>query len=854
MRESRVVLDNLEVPSSRFDTAIEWLLISLLAFMPFAFGVVHAWSEEIVIALSGGIVVFFLLKLVFHPGQGLIWTWGYVPVGLFFLIAMLQLVSLPTWLVNIISPNTVAVRKELLGDLPNAHILLKSMPLSFYPYATKHDLRLLLAVAGVFVVVLNVFRRPDQIKRLLIAIAVIGGFIALLTLAQNLFGNSKIYWFISSKNSKGYSGPFVNHSNYGQFMNLSIGAAFGLLMVKICEAFIDRKITMPVIFEYLSSGSAKLLWLLVAIMGIGTATVFLSLSRGGMVSMLIAIIFTALLIASKRSIKSHSWIMVVMALIAFTCVLYIGFDAVYYRLATLRDFHEAEAGRMQILKDIAVAWTKFPVFGTGLGTHSVVYPMFDRSTITELAEHAENEYAQVAEEMGLIGLGVLIIFGLIVWSNYLRNVRNTNLPICLAAYGLGFGILAILIHSLSDFGQHLPANAVLSAIFCALMLGLAQQRERKRILNSGHRMSSTKSPEGNFEIRHSRFVARPIVLLVVSGIWIWALIGANNFRIAEAHWAKAIDIEKNLVDRDWQGTDAEYADLISNAEMALDYQPENVRYRHWLSVYRWRSISRTADPNIREPVISENSTPMVLNIIDELHRACTLCPTYGPSYSLVGQIKKFILKDDSGGEGIRKGYRLAPCDPIACFVAGYLDVSEGKTEDSIEKFDRAVQLDGSLFRDVSYIYINHLSRPHLAVLSAGDDIGRLSYVVNVLEDMQYHDLAEQTREKIKDLLETKCSQPDAPASALVSLANIYRKEQDNEAAIEYYRHALVLDYGQVYWRLDMARLLAEMERIPEAIHEARICLRLRPQLKAAEKLIADLSVHPSALGQEIESP
>ena len=41
---------------------------------------------------------------------------------------------------------------------------------------------LVLAVAGVFVVVLNVFRRPDQIKRLLMAIALIGGVIAVITI------------------------------------------------------------------------------------------------------------------------------------------------------------------------------------------------------------------------------------------------------------------------------------------------------------------------------------------------------------------------------------------------------------------------------------------------------------------------------------------------------------------------------------------------------------------------------------------------------------------------------------------------------------------------------------------------
>ncbi len=840
MRQYQQIFENSGGPTSRFDIVIEWLIIILLAFMPLAFGVVHPWSEEVVIALSGIIVVCFLLKFVFHQNECLIWTWAYIPVGLFFIIALLQLVPLPVRLVSIISPNTVNISKQLLSDLLSDNNLLKSMSITLYPYATKHALRLLMAITGVFFVVLNVFRRPDQIKRLLMAISVIGGIIAVIALAQNLFGNGKIYWLISFKHCKGYSGPFVNHSNYGQFMNLSIGAALGLFMVKLQEAFSGKKITPPRVLEYLSSKSAYSLWLLCGIISVGTATVFVSLTRGGMVSLLIAVTFTTLLITSRSSKQVPIWIMVIMALVAFTCVLYTGFDAVYDRLSTLRNFHEAEAGRLQILKDIAVIWTKFPAFGTGFGTHSVVYPMFDRSTITAIAMHAENEYAQVLEETGLIGLVLLIIFAVIVWSNYVRIIRNTKSPICSAAYGLGFGILAIMIHSLSDFGQHLPANTTLSAIFCALLLGLNWHRHTAR-----QKQKNTKC---------YRILSSYAILITVPLFWIWVLTGADDARIAESHWKKTLDIEKGLKENNWQGSESKFADLISHAKTASDYQPENVKYRHWLNVYRWHSISKTTDPNTGRTVISKDSTTIVRNIVKELHKARVLCPTYGPPYTVAGQIEKYCLNIDSGGDRIRKGFCLAPCDPVACFVAGCLDISEGKSEQCIEKFQRAVQLDGNLFKEVANIYVKYLNRPYLALASASNNIGRLNYVAGILEDMQYHDLAKQTLQEIQNLLEAECSKPGAPASAFAALANIYIKQQKNKAAIEYYRRALALNYSQVQWRLILARLLAETENIAEAIQQARICLRVRPQLKEAENLIADFAVHPAIIREEIKSP
>lgn len=830
MREYRTILDNAGGMANRLDIVVEWLLTCLLVFMPLAFGVVHAWSEELVVVLSGAIVICFLLGQIVCPGRVLIWSWAYVPVGLFILVAAFQLMPLPSRWVSTISPNTVALKTELLGDLPNADQVFEPMTLSFYPRATAHNLRLVLAVAGVFFVVLNMYRRPDQIKRLLMAVAVIGGVVAAITLAQNLFGNGKIFWFVPTRHGAGRSGPFVNHSNLGQFMNLSIGAALGLLCVKLHEAFGRRRATPARILEYLGCSAARQLWLLMAVMTLCAAAVFISLTRGGVISMLVAITFTTLLFVSRRSLRGNGWIMVIMALVAFTLVLYIGFDAVYDRLALLRDFGKSEGGRLQILKDIWVAWAKFPILGTGLGTHSVVYPMFDRSTIVALAAHAENEYAQAAEETGLVGLGLLIIFGIVVWWSYAATIGRTNLPIRLAALGLGFGLLAILVHSLSDFGQHLPANSTISAIFCALLLVLARHREDARQECQPARV------RGYNALLPSALLAGALV------IGIWSVRGADRARVARSHWQMALDLRETLAARDWKATDLEYASLINLAAAASNAEPDNIEYRHKLNVFRWRSISRLTNPDTGEIVLSEDAMPIAREIVEDFHRARVICPTYGPTYSVVGRIERFVLGDNSGAERIRKGFRLAPCSPTACFVAGCLDVAEGKHEDCVPKFERAMQLDGTLFKSVVNIYANHLSRPNLAISAAGDNIGRLDHVAKVLEDMQYYDLAEQARTRMKQLLETECSRPDARASSFVVLGRIYEKQQDDDAAIECYRRALLLDYGQIHWRLELARLLAKTGRTPEALREAKTCLQLRPQMKAAEQLVGDLSI------------
>jgi len=834
-----VHVEMIDIPDSKFDKAIEWLTIALLAFMPLAFGAVQAWSEEIVVAFAAAITICYLVKLIFEQDVRPVWSWTYVPIALFILVAVLQIIPLPADLVAAISPNTAATKKELLGDLPNAAALLRYMTLSFYPNATRHDLRLVLAVAAVFFVTVNVYRRPEQIKRLLTAVAIIGGTIAALALAQNALGNGKIYWMVPTGHNQAYAGTFVNHSHYSQFMNLSIGAALALVMAKFHEAFVSRKVTPVALAEFLGSPRSRFIWVLIGIIILAMATVVVSLSRGGMFSMLIAGAVTTVVLSASKSLRGRSWVMVLLTLGAFIAVLFIGFDAVCDRLAALSHFNQAEGGRWQIVKDVATAWTRFPLFGTGLGTHEVVYPMFDRSTIPMLASHAENEYAQVAEETGILGLIPLSALFIGVWVNHFRIATVQCIPISSAAYGLAFGLVAIMVHSLSDFGQHIPANAFLSAISVGLLISLSRMNENADL------------PVGSAgDLRRVRGLRIGCLALVSMG-FAWSLIGADRARAAESQWARALRIEETLRAKGWRGSDEEYIALIRPAARAAKYEPANIHYRHWLNVYRWRSISHTTDPNTGAVTISVQAMESVRRIVRELHNARVLCPTYGATCSVVGQLELFVLNDADGAERIRRGFLLAPSDPTACFVAGLLDARNDKTEESYEKLSRAVKLDGRLFEDAVHLCIDGMQRPDLAVALAGDSTHRLSRVADILIELgQHKELARQARSSAIALLKERCSQPDAPAAALASMANIYAKTGDTEAAIEHYRRALALDYSQIRWRLDLARLLAATNRVPEAIHEARIGLRLRPRYKAAEKLIADLSILPGALADE----
>ncbi|MCP4707869.1 MAG: hypothetical protein GY869_04525, partial [Planctomycetes bacterium] len=106
-------------PSNIFDTIIEFLMLSMLAFMPLALGVVDAWSEQICMALTAAMAVLLSLKFVMYKDLHPTWTWAYIPLGLFWTLAILQLLPLPGSVVNFISPNTVTLKADLLNTFPN---------------------------------------------------------------------------------------------------------------------------------------------------------------------------------------------------------------------------------------------------------------------------------------------------------------------------------------------------------------------------------------------------------------------------------------------------------------------------------------------------------------------------------------------------------------------------------------------------------------------------------------------------------------------------------------------------------------------------------------------------------------
>jgi O-antigen ligase len=189
-----------------------------------------------------------------------------------------------------------------------------------------------------------------------------------------------------------------------------------------------------------------------------------------------------------RGIASDGWALVALFVaLGFAYALWLYAEKVLQTFAILRlgTDDPSASGRLLVWEDTLRLGREYPWTGTGLNTFSWAFPPYQRPMWGQRHyTHAENDYLQAFAEGGL-PLVSIIALGLVRggakllrgWSKRQREYER----------GLGLGLLgglvALLLHSASDFNLHIMANAVLFVLLLALaarvlIFGLSQEQPR----------------------------------------------------------------------------------------------------------------------------------------------------------------------------------------------------------------------------------------------------------------------------------------------------------------------------------------------------------------------------------------
>lgn len=830
MSQRTIYFDLVDTADPRFDRPIESLLAVLLLFAPLALGTVQAWSEWVVILLATVMAGLLGAKLIARRDLGFVWSWTYAPIAVVLALAVFQAIPFSPGLVGRLAPSIYQTKISLLAK---AGITSDRMALSLYPEATLQNVRVLAAISVVYIVSLNVVRRTEQVRWIVTAMTVIGSIVALVGLGHVLTGATQVYGLFGQSMGRWLTGPFINRNHFGQCMNLGLGAALAMLLMRAEE--------VPGLLKRWRRGEERIipadLWLAAGAAALMGVAVFLSLSRGAMLSLLVSGVL-ATVVLSRQSQGERAWIILPLAWVVGIVVIYFGFDLIAARFAQVADNENASVSlRVTIVRDIMEAFKDAPILGHGMGSFETVYPMLDTSVSPTLAVHAENEYAQALFEGGVVELGMVLLFlGMAAWS-YVVCIRSSPSPMAMPAVGLGVGLLAVVLQSATDFGQHLPGNALTTAVQMAMLANLA----------SAARQKPGDAPQEVVGKPGTRVVACILAAIVLG----WILFDGLQAARADRKWATVRTLQARLRDRGWQGSDNEYVQLLSAASDASRFRPQDVHYRYWLNFYRYQLISRERDPKTGQVLYDTQSLDWAKQIARELREGAQLCPTYGPNFSLAGQIVRNALNDPGGDELIRTGYALSRTDPVAAFEMAMLDARAGEWEQALSRFERAKNLSPAYLMEGANALAITFDRTDLALRLAGSNRDALRQLANQLSQTGKATAATTVRAQwVKEVRET-AARPDAPAEALADAAQIALADHDSAAAVGYLDRAIALDISRPHWRLELARALESQGNLRRALEEAQAAARMRVEgaQELAIHLRARAATSPSTTGE-----
>ncbi len=216
--------------------------------------------------------------------------------------------------------------------------------------------------------------------------------------------------------------------------------------------------------------------------------ILFSVSRGSWLGFIFSIVALASFSVRSRSVRWYWPTGILLIFIALTALFIWSSPQMTARLEEVRlilqskDWEEYE--RFQLDRDAIKIFKDHPWFGTGPATFIHIHPHYQSSTYHTLAIYTHDDYLNLLDDYGLVGL--LLALGFIITTT-IRLVRYTppdpeSRDRLLFACGFA-AWFALLIHSFVDFNMHIPANAMVLFALVGTSLRVARSEKKKQAVS-----------------------------------------------------------------------------------------------------------------------------------------------------------------------------------------------------------------------------------------------------------------------------------------------------------------------------------------------------------------------------------
>ena len=336
------------------------------------------------------------------------------------------------------------------------------------PYNTRIELQLLIALTLILFLATQAFRSSDDWRFFVWFIMSFGFLVSVFGILQHLTFNGKLYWFREMRYGGIPFGPYVNRNHFAAFAELVIPVA----LVPLVLGKVRRE-------RWFAVG-------LLALFPIGA--LFLSVSRGGIISFAAEVGLLTLLLILRRAGGKHVLAGAAVLLVAFMLVSWLGVRQVIDRFASMQSLEVQTGKRASMRVDTWHIFRDHPWTGTGLGTLQTVFPAYETNYDARIVNHTHNDYLEALAETGILGAACCAWFLIALFLRSLRLLflHDKSFAAALHLSGL-IACAGFLVHSLVDFNLHIPANALLFFLMANLAtaeifipIPLASSRRRRR--------------------------------------------------------------------------------------------------------------------------------------------------------------------------------------------------------------------------------------------------------------------------------------------------------------------------------------------------------------------------------------
>jgi O-antigen ligase len=309
-------------------------------------------------------------------------------------------------------------------------------------YSTRMELLLLLSDLILLFLAVQAFRTLQDWRGFVWFGMVFGFLICIFGILQHLTFNGKLYWFREMHYGGIPFGPYVNRNHFAGFVELILPLA----LVPLVLGRVRRE-RWPVVGVF-------------AVVPIGA--LFLSVSRGGIVSLGVELALLALVMIQQRTMGKQLFGGAAVLLLAVLMVSWLGVGQVLQRFSSFQALEATAGKRASMRRDTWQIFLHHPVAGTGLGTLQIVYPPYESLYDGKIVNHAHNDYLEALAETGTLGGLCCAWFLGVLFNESRKRLRQLNHSFSGALQLSGLvACCGFLVHSLVDFNLHIPSNAFL---------------------------------------------------------------------------------------------------------------------------------------------------------------------------------------------------------------------------------------------------------------------------------------------------------------------------------------------------------------------------------------------------------